>query len=118
MSRGVYSVDKFQGLNTPHQIGSTDSELQQTWLAAGAFAQSLLFLALPRYVAFLPAMILLLLRLAKGVLITQGYLHNTYTDGAFMHRSTAPIPNDDGSIPAKAADKGLVVFVLGANSNQ
>lgn len=68
--------------------------------------------------ALLPAVILLLLRLAKGVLITQGYIHNTYTDGAFMHKGTAPIPNDDGSIPAKAADKGLVVFILGANTNQ
>ena len=73
---------------------------------------------LPRHVALLPAVILLLLRLAKGVLITQGYIRNTYTDGAFLHKSTAPIPNDDGSIPTKAADKGLVVFILGANSNQ
>lgn len=88
-----------------------------TWLAAGACAQSILFLTLPRHVALLPAVILLLLRLAKGVLITQGYIHNTYTDGAFMHKGTAPIPNDDGSIPAKAADKGLVVFILGANTN-
>lgn len=63
-------------------------------------------------------MLLLLLRLVKGLLITQGYIHNTYTDGAFMYKSTAPIPNDDGSIPVKAADKGLVVFIVGANTNQ
>ena len=36
----------------------------------------------------------------------------------FRHKSTAPIPNDDGSIPDKPADKGLVVFLLGANANQ
>lgn len=88
-----------------------------TWLAAGACAQSILFLTLPRLVALLPAAILLFLRLAKGALITQGYIHNTYTDGAFLHKSTAPIPNDDGSISEKPADKGLVVFILGANSN-
>lgn len=63
-------------------------------------------------------MILLLLRLAKGALITLGYIHNTYTDGAFLYKSTAPIPDEDGSIPAKAADKGLVVFIVGANTNQ
>ena len=89
-----------------------------SWLAVGACAQSILFLTLPRNVALLPAMLLLLLRLTKGALITQGYIHNTYADGAFLHKSTAPIPNDDGSIPAKAADKGLVVFILGMNTNQ
>ncbi len=62
-------------------------------------------------------MILLLLRFVKGALITQGYIHNTYTDRAFPHKSTAPIPNDDGSIPDKAADKGVVVFILGVNTN-
>ena len=35
-----------------------------------------------------------------------------------MYKSAAPIPNDDGSIPAKAADKGMVVFIVGANTNQ
>ena len=95
-----------------------DSGLRQTWLAAGACVQSILFLTLPRLVALLPAAVLLLLRFAKGALITQGYLHNTYTDGAFLHKSTAPIPNDDGSIPTKAGDKGLAVFIVGANTNQ
>ena len=99
-------------------MGKTDSKLLQTWLAAGACAQSILFLTLPRRVALLPALILLLLRFAKGLLITRGFIHNTYTDGAFLHKSTAPIPNEDGSIPTKAADKGLVVFIVGANTNQ
>ena len=99
-------------------VSNTDFQLQQTWLAAGACAQSILFLTIPRHVALLPALILLLLRFAKGFLITQGLIHNTYMDGAFMHKSTAPILNDDGSIPSKAAHKGLVVFIVGANSNQ
>ena len=65
-------------------------------------------------------------RLATGVEELREPLSPFHTDtkgdmltaGLFRHKSTAPIPNDDGSISEKPADKGLVVFILGANSNQ
>lgn len=89
-----------------------------TWLALGASLQSVLFLLLPRHVALLPAFVLLLSRLITGALITKGYTKNPYLPEDYMHKMTAPIPNEDGSELAKAGDKSLVVFIVGASINQ
>lgn len=89
-----------------------------TWLIVGATLQSVLCLTLPRNVALLPAVILLLSRLVNGALVTKGFLRNKYLDGVYMGRWTASRLNDDGSVPEKSADKEMVVFVVGAHSNQ
>ena len=90
-----------------------------TLLAVGACLQSVLFFILPRYVALLPALILLLKLGVETALITAGYLHNPYLpERARMNLVTAPIPNQDGMLSAKGADKGLVVFIIGATCNQ
>lgn len=89
-----------------------------TWLIAGATLQSILSFFLPRNVALLPAVILLISRLISGALTTKGFLRNKNLDGAFMGRWTASMLNEDGSVPVKTADKEIVVFVVGARSNQ
>lgn len=89
-----------------------------TWLIIGATLQSVFYLTLPRNVALLPAVILLLSRVVNGALVTKGFRRNKYLDGAYMGRWTAPRLNDDGSVPEKTADNEMVVFVVGARSNQ
>ena len=47
-----------------------------------------------------------------------GLTHNIYMDGVKKGKWIAQIPNEDGSFPEKAADKDMVVFLLGTRSNQ
>ena len=89
-----------------------------TWLAAGACIQCLLVLVLPRHVALLPAVIYLLVKIINGALITKGYTRNPYLPTPYLKRMTAPIPEVDGTLPAKGGEKGVVVFIVGANYNQ
>lgn len=89
-----------------------------TWLLVGATLQCTLSLMLPRNVALLPAVILLVSRLISGALVTKGFLRNSYLDGAIMGRWTASRLNEDGSVPQKPADREMVLFVVGARSNQ
>ena len=89
-----------------------------TWLALGACLQSIFILLLPRRVALLPAAILLLAKVINGALITKGFTRNPYLPTPYLKRMTAPIPEADGSPPEKNADKGVVVFIVGANYNQ
>ena len=89
-----------------------------TWLLVGATLQCTLSYMLPRNVALLPAVVLLLSRLISGALVTKGFLRNSYLDGAIMGRWTASRLNEDGSVPQKPADKEIVLFVVGARSNQ
>ena len=90
-----------------------------SYLAAGACLQSVLFLVLPTRVALLPALILLLVRLGNGFLVTKGYMHNPYMPHEDqMRKKTAPILDENGLLSEKGGDKGLLVFVIGASSNQ
>lgn len=51
--------------------------------------------------------------------MTKGYLRNSYLPSESHSRiTTAPILNDDGSVPENGADKGLVVFIVGASISQ
>jgi len=90
-----------------------------TWLAVGACLQSILFLLLPSRVALLPALILLLSRFIHGALITKGFMRNPYLPSSSnMRKVTAPIMNEDGLVFGDAINKGLVVFLVGAEANQ
>jgi len=88
-----------------------------TILATGACLQSLLSLALPFRYAFLPAFFLLLLPIANTALVSFGYKHNHYEESIRVDKWTAQVPDKDG-VPKKAGDKGVVIFVIGASSNQ
>ena len=89
-----------------------------TWLLIGACIQSIFVLLLPQRVAILLAVVLLAGRYIKTALMSKGYLHNTSTDNVVVGKMTAPILNEDGSVPEKASDKGVVCFVIGASSNE
>jgi hypothetical protein len=89
-----------------------------TWLALGACVQSILVLLLPTRVALLPAAVLLLAKIVNGILITKGFTRNPSLATPYLKRMTAPIPGSDGSPPETNSDKGVVVFIVGANYNQ
>lgn len=89
-----------------------------TLLLAGASVQCLLFLLLPTYVALLPTFSLIVLRIFTFILISSGILRDPSFDSVKLGRFTAQIPHEDGSAPKNAAEKEVVILVLGARSNQ
>ena len=89
-----------------------------TWLLIGACLQTLLLLLLPARIASFPAAILLASRVIKTTLMSKGFIHDMSLDNVLLGRRTAQIPNEDGSFPERAADKEVVVFIVGARSNQ
>ena len=89
-----------------------------TWLLVGACLQSLLVLSLPRYVALLPAALVLGARFLVNLLMTQGFVHNAGSEGVYQGRATAMIPLEDGSFPDKASDHEIVLFIVSTRSSQ
>lgn len=90
-----------------------------TWLTLGACVQCLLFLLLPRYVALLPAFVLLASRAINAAIITQGWAKNPYLPpDELMRKMTAPIPNEDGTKLVKAGEREVVCFLVGAQHSQ
>ena len=89
-----------------------------TLLLTGASVQCLLFLLLPTYVALLPTLSFIMLRVFTSILIDFGVLRDPSFDSIKLGRFTAQIPHEDGSAPKNAAEKEIVILVLGARSNQ
>lgn len=84
----------------------------------GACLQFFLTLVLPTYVAFLPAATLLAARaIAASLRITSPQQPPTPSN-VYQGRYTAQIPSEDGSIPQKGSQAEVVLFVIGASSNQ
>ena len=84
----------------------------------GAVLQSVLVLVFPIRVALLPAVVVLLLRSVNTALVHAGFVRNPYLAVTKLGRWTAPILEQDGSVPEKGASKEVVVFIVGASSNQ
>ena len=95
-----------------------DNFSTSTWLLFGACLQSALVLSLPRFIALMPAFLCLIWRVLESTLMAYGITHNLYMDGVKEGKWTAQIPNDDGGFPEKAANKDMVVLLLGTRSNQ
>ena len=89
-----------------------------TLLLTGALVQCLLFLLLPTYVALFPTLSLITFRAFRFILVSFGILRDPSFDGIKLGRLTAQIPHEDGSAPKNAAEKEIVILVLGARSNQ
>ena len=89
-----------------------------TWMLIGACIQSILFLVLPLYVAVLFTGIFSAARIVKFVLTSRKILVDPDLTHVRYGRYTAPIPSENGSLPLKASEAEVVVFILGARSNQ
>ena len=89
-----------------------------TLLLVGAGLQSLLVLFLPAYVAILPACLLLFYRAASTYLMTLGLIHNPRLDGVVKGKLWASYPDPNGDSIEKAPKNSVVLFILGARSNQ
>ena len=88
-----------------------------TWILWGACLQSTVVLFLPRFLALLPAAAILATRIVTNLLQNQGVLPNPYFKGVRLGRSTAQIPNDDGSFPDTASAKDICIFVIATRSH-
>jgi hypothetical protein len=89
-----------------------------TWILLGACIQSVLVLTLPPRVAILPAALLLGFRIVKTTLMTGGLIHDTTQDRVIKGRHTAQLPYGSGPDAEKGVDEEMVLFIIGARSNQ
>lgn len=87
-----------------------------TVLSIGMFLQIIAFAIMPRYVAALPAIILLTYKIMYANPRT--IAENWYLNGAKLGRHSAQVPNNDGSMPEKAGANGVVCFIVGNQVNQ
>ncbi|CAK1358652.1 hypothetical protein CB0940_06767 [Cercospora beticola] len=88
----------------------------QTWLAFGAAAQAVLYVAVGAY-AFVPVTFYLLLIGLETALISTGLISNPYMKGVIPKKFSAQIPDASGNYGSKPADTDIVVFLIGARSN-
>jgi hypothetical protein len=88
-----------------------------SWLALGACANSLLFLAVGRLALILPFM-LLAVRFGNALLMVWGFKRNPYMEGVIKAKYSGQLPNDDGTLGPKPANQQVVVFLIGAKCNQ
>lgn len=94
-----------------------------TWLLIGAALQSVLYLLplRPAY-ALAPAFIVLLFKTIDTLLITYNLKPNPYLEGTITERTTALVPNSDGTFGEPSADAEsnndqIAVLILGFASN-
>jgi len=88
-----------------------------TWLLLGALLQSLVVFIIPRFYAMLPTILILGARVANTLAITWGWKKNPYLEGAFLHRTSPQVPDEDGNFHAEPSSEKIVVFMLGFKSN-
>ena len=88
-----------------------------TWILWGACIQSLLILFLPRFLALLPAAAVLITRIITSTLRNEGFLPHSGFDKVALGRTTAQIPNADGSFSKIAGDKEIVLFIIATRSS-
>lgn len=88
-----------------------------SWLAIGACFNSLLFLAIGRIALLLP-FLLVVFRVSDTLLQTYGFKKNPLMDGSIKSKYSAQFPNEDGTFGPKPASEQIVVFLIGARSNQ
>ena len=108
----------FPRMALPNLAFFRDDFRMTTWLLTGAALQCLVFLTLPTYVAILPTLFLVSTRIVTFILIRCNFIPDPSFDKVKLGRLTAQIPHGDGTAPEKPAEKGIVVLVLGARSNQ
>lgn len=88
-----------------------------TWLAIGALIQSAAYSLLGR-TAFLPAVCLLLYRIADAYAITTGLKRNHYLDGVILDHYSAQFPGEATNGVESPAESDVCVFMIGSKVNQ
>jgi hypothetical protein len=86
-------------------------------LAIGALAQSAAFSLLGR-TAFLPAVCLLLYRMADAYAIKTGLKRNHYLDGVILDHYSAQFPGEADGALESPSETDVCVFLIGSKVNQ
>jgi hypothetical protein len=86
-----------------------------TWLTLGATLQCVLLAILPRNIALLPPIALLLFRMLRGYLTAIGKLSNPFTSNITHGRQTWQIPSADNTLATRGSASSIVVLVLAAS---
>jgi hypothetical protein len=89
-----------------------------TWLYTGAFLQALIFLLYPSRLVALPAILSIVYSVSQNLLLRFGIIRDPSFDQVSLGKFTAQLVENNGSLPSSSGDKGLVVFIFGARSNQ
>lgn len=89
-----------------------------TWLLIGACLQVLLLTVLPTRLAVAPAVVALTSRCIVFVFTRYGILPDLSLVDIRAGRTSTRLPRSDGSLSPTPAEHEMVVFVLGARSNQ
>lgn len=88
------------------------------WFLLGACLQFFSTLVLPTYAAFLPTATLLATRAIAAFLRNTSPQQPPTPSNVYQGRYTAQIPSKEGSISQKGSQAEVVLFVIGASSNQ
>lgn len=91
-----------------------------TWLLTGASIQAVITLLYPSRISALPSLLMILYLISQNLLLRLSMSQNLklgYED-VRLGRSTAQIVEKDGSLLETGCNKEIVVFLLGARSNQ
>ncbi|KAG8626444.1 hypothetical protein KVT40_005389 [Elsinoe batatas] len=90
----------------------------ETFLLVGAVLQSLLTLLLPLRLAFLPAVLFLLAKIASAYAVNYNLLPNPHMlDQNITTKFSAQLPSPDGFFGSTPARSPLAVFLIGARNN-
>ena len=122
-SQHLLSSNSVRLLRFPLMSPSVMSRLRDdfkvtTWLYTGAFLQALIFLLYPNRLVALPAILSIVYSVSQNLLLRFGIIRDPSFDQVNLGKFTAQLIEDNGSLPSRSGDKGLVVFILGARSNK
>lgn len=89
-----------------------------TWMLIGATIQSVLFLLPVRpFYILLPAITTLLYRLLTDILMSRGFIHNTYLDDVIQGKYTAVFPSNTPDSKSETREEDVCIFLLTARNN-
>ena len=86
-------------------------------LLIGGILQSMLAFFVPSYYVLLPALTILLGRVAYTALVTFHLLPNPYLKDSILSRASAQVPDAEGNFSDRGASEKVVCFHLGSKSN-
>lgn len=108
---------RFFGPASAHNILRDQLPLP-TWLALGSLIQGALYLLLGARLAFLPALVYLLVRALDAYAQTTGWKSNPHMAGVLKQKFSAQFPDPEaGDFGSQPASQGVVVLLIGTRCN-